>query len=148
MLHDVGCCYATKLGLIIRQRQTFWVLGHLRGKWSSVASCRTPPDDTSVNGCLEWLGIPSNCRFCSTMHVGLPIRMSHDNVLGSMLWSQFSAIFANFRRKICRFSQKPMLWSQFLQKLTEVWEKSAKIFAKFFGENILKIITSVPGPRD
>jgi hypothetical protein len=26
-----------------------------------------------------------------------------------MLWSQFSAIFANFRRKNWRFSQKPML---------------------------------------
>jgi hypothetical protein len=32
-------------------------------------------------------------------------------LLGSMLWSQFSAIFANFRRKHGRFSQKPMLWS-------------------------------------
>jgi hypothetical protein len=32
--------------------------------------------------------------------------------LGSMLWSQFSAIFDNFRRKNCRFSQKPMLWSK------------------------------------
>jgi hypothetical protein len=66
-------------------------------------------------------------------------------ILGSMLWSQFSAIFANFRRKIWRFSQKPMLWSQFFQKITVVWAKNAKIFAKFFGENILKIITSVPG---
>jgi hypothetical protein len=27
----------------------------------------------------------------------------------SMLWSQFSAIFANFRRKNWRFSHKPML---------------------------------------
>jgi hypothetical protein len=42
----------------------------------------------------------------------------------SMLWSQFSAIFANFRRKIWRFSQKPMLWSQFLLNF------SAKIFKK------------------
>jgi hypothetical protein len=33
--------------------------------------------------------------------------------LGSMLWSQFSAIFDNFRRKNWRFSQKPMLWSKF-----------------------------------
>jgi hypothetical protein len=28
--------------------------------------------------------------------------------LGSMLWSQFSAVFDNFRRKNWRFSQKPM----------------------------------------
>jgi hypothetical protein len=33
--------------------------------------------------------------------------------LGSTLWSQISAIFANFRWKIWRFSQKPMLWSKF-----------------------------------
>jgi hypothetical protein len=30
-----------------------------------------------------------------------------------MLWSQFSAIFDNFRRKNWRFSLKPMLWSKF-----------------------------------
>jgi hypothetical protein len=34
-----------------------------------------------------------------------------------------------------------MLWS----KLAIVWAKNANIFAKFFGENIFKIITSVPG---
>jgi hypothetical protein len=28
---------------------------------------------------------------------------------GSILWSQFSAIFADYRRKYWRFSQKPML---------------------------------------
>jgi hypothetical protein len=57
---------------------------------------------------------------------------------GSMLWSQFSAIFANFRRKNWRFSQKPMLWSQFLQKLAVVWAKNANIFANFFVKNIFK----------
>jgi hypothetical protein len=31
--------------------------------------------------------------------------------LGSMLWSQFSAIFDIFWRQKWRFSQKPMLWS-------------------------------------
>jgi hypothetical protein len=34
-------------------------------------------------------------------------------LLGPMLRSQFSAIFANFWRKKWRFSQKPMLWSHF-----------------------------------
>jgi hypothetical protein len=38
-----------------------------------------------------------------------------------------------------RFSQKSMLWEHFLQKLTVVWAKNAKNFAKFFGENILEI---------
>jgi hypothetical protein len=65
-----------------------------------------------------------------------------------MLWSQFSPIFANFRRKNWRFSQKPMLWSKFCKKLALVWAKHANIFAKFLGENILKIITSVPGHPD
>jgi hypothetical protein len=59
-----------------------------------------------------------------------------------MLWSQFSAIFANFRQKIGVFIQTN-LWS-FFQKLAVVWAKNANIFAKFFGENIFKIITSVP----
>jgi hypothetical protein len=63
---------------------------------------------------------------------------------GSMLWSQFSAIFANFRRINWRFSQKPILWSQFLQKLAVVWAKNANIFAKFFVENILKNHNIVP----
>jgi hypothetical protein len=69
--------------------------------------------------------------------------------LGSMLWSQFSAIFANFRRKNCRFSQKPMLWSKFcIIYLALFWVKNAIFFAEFFGENILKIITLVPGHPD
>jgi hypothetical protein len=57
-----------------------------------------------------------------------------------MLWLQFSAIFAKFRRKNWRFSPKLMLWSIFFQKIAVVGAKNANIF----GENILKIITSVP----
>jgi hypothetical protein len=38
-----------------------------------------------------------------------------------------------------------MLWSTFFQNLALFWVKNADFFAKFFGENILKIITSVPG---
>jgi hypothetical protein len=33
----------------------------------------------------------------------------------------------------------------FFQNLALFWVKNANNFAKFFGENILKIITSVPG---
>jgi hypothetical protein len=67
--------------------------------------------------------------------------------LGSMLWSQFSAIFENFRQKNWRFSQKPMLWSQFLHNLALFWGKNAKFIAEFFSKNIFKIITSVPGHK-
>jgi hypothetical protein len=51
--------------------------------------------------------------------------------------------FYQFSAKKWRFSQKPMLWSIFFKKLAVVWAKNANIFAKFFGENILKISTSV-----
>jgi hypothetical protein len=47
---------------------------------------------------------------------------------GSMLWSQFSAISANFRRKNWRFSQKPMLWSQFFAKTSSSLSKKRQYF--------------------
>jgi hypothetical protein len=43
--------------------------------------------------------------------------------LGPMLWSQYSAISANFRRNNWRFSQKTNVLIKFLQKLIVVWEK-------------------------
>jgi hypothetical protein len=33
---------------------------------------------------------------------------------------------------------------KFLQKVAAIWAKNANIFAKFYGENIFKITTSVP----
>jgi hypothetical protein len=56
------------------------------------------------------------------------------------------AIFAHFRRKNKRFSQKPMLWPNFCIAL--FWAKNANFFADFFYENNLKIITLVPGHPD
>jgi hypothetical protein len=61
-----------------------------------------------------------------------------------MLWSQLSAIFDNFRRKNWRFSQKTNVMIKILHKLALFWVKNANFFAEFFGENIKKIITSVP----
>jgi hypothetical protein len=61
-----------------------------------------------------------------------------------MLWSEFSAIFDNFWQKYWRFSQKPMLWSNFCI----IWlcfESKTHFFANFFVANIFKIKTSVPG---
>jgi hypothetical protein len=58
-----------------------------------------------------------------------------------MLLSQFSAICANFGEKNCVYLKTNVVIA-FLQKLGA---KTANIFAKFFGENIFKIITSVPG---
>jgi hypothetical protein len=52
------------------------------------------------------------------------------------LW-QFSA-------KQLAFFSKTNVMIKFLQKLAVVWAKIANILAKFFGENIFKIITSVP----
>jgi hypothetical protein len=42
------------------------------------------------------------------------------------------------------FLSKTNVMIKFLQKQAVIWAKNANIFAKFFGENILKIITSVP----
>jgi hypothetical protein len=53
------------------------------------------------------------------------------------IWSQFSAIFDNFRQNNWRFSQKPMLCSQFLQKLAVVWAKNAN-FSLNFSAKIFK----------
>jgi hypothetical protein len=62
----------------------------------------------------------TRCNVGNSVYRGLPagVGASPQGYLrcpkqGSMLWSQFSAIFDNFRRKIWRFSQKPMLWSNF-----------------------------------
>jgi hypothetical protein len=55
---------------------------------------------------------------------------------GPMLWSQFSAIFANFKRKIWRFSQKTMyLVITFSAKLPFILVKNAKFFCKKFLKN-------------
>jgi hypothetical protein len=54
--------------------------------------------------------------------------------------------FCQFSVKKRRFSQKNNVMINFLQNLTVVWAKTANTFAKFFGENIFKIVTtSVPG---
>jgi hypothetical protein len=53
-------------------------------------------------------------------------------------------IYCNFRRENWRFPQKPMLWSKF-RKSSSICNKNLDFFAKFVGENVLIIITSVPG---
>jgi hypothetical protein len=66
--------------------------------------------------------------------------------LGSMLWSQFSAIFANFGEKNGVFLKSHVM-IKFLHNLALFWVKNANFLPNFFGENIFKIITSVPGRR-
>jgi hypothetical protein len=65
--------------------------------------------------------------------------------LGPMLRSQFSAIFDNFRWKNLAFFSKPNVTIKILQNLVCFESKTPIFFAEFFGENILKITTSVPG---
>jgi hypothetical protein len=50
-----------------------------------------------------------------------------------------------FSAKKLSFFSKTNVMIQFLHNLALFWAKNANFFAKFFGENILKIITSVPG---
>jgi hypothetical protein len=65
---------------------------------------------------------------------------------GLMLWSQLPAISPNFRRKFWRFTIKTIYicMIQIFQKLVVSWTNKA-LFRKIFGENIFKIITSIPG---
>jgi hypothetical protein len=66
-----------------------------------------------------------------------------------MLWSQFSAIFANFWQKIGVFLKNECYDANFLN-ISCVLNLQGRIFRHFFGENIWKIITSVsePSPWD
>jgi hypothetical protein len=61
---------------------------------------------------------------------------------GSMLW--FSAILDNFRQKN-GFFLKNECYDQNFAQFNFVLSQKANFFADFFGENILKIIASVPG---
>jgi hypothetical protein len=56
-------------------------------------------------------------------------------IQGSMLWSQFSAIFANFLQKIGVFLKNQCYDQIFLFAL---FCGENAIFAEFFGENIFK----------
>jgi hypothetical protein len=59
--------------------------------------------------------------------------------LGPMLWSQFSAIFDNFRRKNWRFYQKTMLWSKFcIIVLSYVLSQKRQFFRWFFRRKYFK----------
>jgi hypothetical protein len=82
-------------------------------------------------------------QFCKMQVLNLRQRKVRKG-LGSMLWSQFSAIFAYFRRKKLALFSKTNVMIKFLHYLDLFWVKNANSFAEFFGENILKIITSVP----
>jgi hypothetical protein len=60
-----------------------------------------------------------------------------------------STIFCDFRqfsakKLFCFFSQKPMLWSPFLQNYLLSESKMLIFFTKFFCKKFIKIITSVP----
>jgi hypothetical protein len=56
----------------------------------------------------------------------------------------FLRFFLIFSEKICVFL-KYQCYAQFFSKFGFVLSQKRQFFAKFFGENILKIITSVPG---
>jgi hypothetical protein len=53
--------------------------------------------------------------------------------------------FSQFSAKKLAFFTKTNVMINFFQNLALFWDKNAIFFAEFFGENIEKIITSVPG---
>jgi hypothetical protein len=67
--------------------------------------------------------------------VSLWVAQCYIHDLGSMLWSQFSVIFPNFRQKIGGFL-KNQCYDQNLHNLALFWAKNANFFAEIFGENI------------
>jgi hypothetical protein len=55
--------------------------------------------------------------------------------------------FCQFPAKKLAFFSKTNVMIKFSQKLAVARAKNANIFAKFFGENIFKIKTSIPGNK-
>jgi hypothetical protein len=62
--------------------------------------------------------------------------ITYADVRGSMFWSQFSAIFANFRRKNWRFSHKPLCYDQIFAKSSSCWSKKTPILSPIFSAKI------------
>jgi hypothetical protein len=58
---------------------------------------------------------------------------------------EFFAIIAHFRREIGVLLKKQCYDKIFTKTSSSLSKKVPNFFAKFFGENILQIITSVPG---
>jgi hypothetical protein len=58
--------------------------------------------------------------------------------LGSMLWSQFSAIFNNFRRKKLAFFSQTNVMIKILHNLALFWVKKRQFFRKIFRRKYFK----------
>jgi hypothetical protein len=88
----------------------------------------------------KWPLITDGTRHAGIISIsrGTKILLSADQGdQGSMLWSLFSAIFANFLRKKLCFSQKPMLWSNaYILKLC--FESKMPIISQTFSAKIYK----------
>jgi hypothetical protein len=59
-------------------------------------------------------------------------------LLGSMLWSQFSAIFDNLLVKKLAFFSKTYIMIKILHNSALIWAQNTNFFTEFFGDNILK----------
>jgi hypothetical protein len=93
-----------------------------------------------ANKCIFEFSIKENRQFFSIW------KSPKNRHLGSMLWSQFTAIFDNFWLKIGVFL-KNQCYDQNFAKFGFVLSQKTPIFPRFFGEKFFKIITSVPGPN-
>jgi hypothetical protein len=92
--------------------------------------------------CKFW--VLSAAKKCFYISKAVKVCERSESRQGSMLWSQFSAIFANFLRKNWRFCHKMMLWSIFFKNSFSL-SKKLQHFCQIFRRNIWKIITSAPG---
>jgi hypothetical protein len=72
--------------------------------------------------------------------------LSFGQYFQKLLWGRcYDHNFLRFSAKKLAFFSKTNAMIKILHNLALFWVKNANFFAEFFGENILKIITSVPG---
>jgi hypothetical protein len=81
-----------------------------------------------------------SCHFLKLFYNGKPQRKTWTENQGSMLWSHFLPIFGE---KLAFFSKTNVV-IKILHNLALIWVKNAHFFAEKIGENLKKIITSVP----
>jgi hypothetical protein len=119
-------------------------------KYTNIFHCKTfqnlPKLGFLVWKCTIWQPCFQSLRAVLLMRWAGFQTDNDDSPLGQLYRDQcydhnFFAIFANVQPKNRRFSQKPLLWSKFWNKLAVICTKKSKNFC----ENISKIITSFNG---
>jgi hypothetical protein len=92
--------------------------------------------------------MPIRCKFAESGHSGAgPGQdvVAPKSRAGTDVMITIFGDFWQLSAKKLAFFSKTNVMIKIFQNLALFWVKNANFFAEFFGENILKIITSVPG---